>query len=292
MSDLTNVEKRRLELLLNMGGGYVLNFSDRTFNDFFLDNINFDINSRYNGSKANRLRTFWRQDTNSIVGKLMSDMLDYGEDCKLFSGKDELLETCRGIVARLRQNSPAVTFQTSPRPSAQHSSELATLRDTFLQLANEADRNKAGLALEKLLNRLFALFGLKPRQPFRVVGEQIDGSFVLDGDIYLLESKWENHALSEGPLLVFRGKIEGKSTFTRGVFIALNDVTQEARDAITRGKAPSFFIMNGHDLLMVLSGAVALPDFLRERCRLLAEEGRVCVPFSELPQPHSDATGG
>jgi hypothetical protein len=98
----------------------------------------------------------------------------------------------------------------------------------------------------------------------------------------LLESKWEGHALPEADLLVFRGKSEGKSTFTRGVFVALNDITQQARDAITRGKAPSFFVMNGHDLMMILNEAISLTEFLRRRVRLLAEEGRVCVPFSEL----------
>jgi hypothetical protein len=123
---------------------------------------------------------------------------------------------------------------------------------------------------------------LRPRQPFKIVGEQIDGSFELDGQIYLLESKWEKHALSEADLLIFRGKIEGKSTFTRGVFIALNDISIPARDAITRGKAPSFFVMNGHDLMMVLSGAMSLTEYLKRRVRLLAEEGRVCVPFSEI----------
>lgn len=35
MSDLTGSEHRKLEKLLGMGGGYVLNFSDRTFGDFF-----------------------------------------------------------------------------------------------------------------------------------------------------------------------------------------------------------------------------------------------------------------
>ncbi len=97
-----------------------------------------------------------------------------------------------------------------------------------------------------------------------------------------MESKWEKHPLPEADLLVFKGKIEGKSTFTRGVFIALNDVTGEARDAITRGKTASFFVVNGHDRMMVLYGAIDLKEFLRKRIRLLGEEGRVCAPFSEL----------
>src|SRR5258708_33994801 len=105
---------------------------------------------------------------------------------------------------------------------------------------------------------------------------------MLDGHVYLLESKWEKHPLPEADLLVFRGKIEGKSTFTRGVLIALNDISSQARDAITRGKAPSFFVMNGHDLTMILSEVITLTDFLRKRVRLLAEEGCMCVPFSDL----------
>jgi len=184
---------------------------------------------------------------------------------------------------RARQHvSEADSHQRQQSLEQRRSEGLAQLKEWFLQLAAESDRNKAGLALEKLLNQLFELFDLKPRQPFRVTGEQIDGSFELDGETYLLESKWEKGRLSEADLLVFRGKIEGKSTFTRGVFIALNDITIEARDAITRGKAPSFFVMNGYDLLMVLSEGMTLTEFLQRRRRLLGEEGRVCVPFAEL----------
>lgn len=162
------------------------------------------------------------------------------------------------------------------------SQELRKLKEQFFQLSAEVDRNKAGLSLEGLLNRLFTVYDMSPRPPFRITGEQIDGSFLLDGQVYLLEAKWEKAPLSEEPLLVFRGKIEGKSTFTRGVFIALNDVTPDGRHAITQGKAPSFFVMNGYDLLMLLSEASDMAEFLRKRVRMLAEEGRVCVPFGEV----------
>ena len=64
--------------------------------------------------------------------------------------------------------------------------------------------------------------------------------------------------------------------------IALNDVSGQARDAITRGKAPCFFVMNGHDLNMILNETISLPDYLRKRVRLLAEEGRVCVQFPDI----------
>jgi len=286
MSDLTFMEKSRFEKLLGMETGYVLDFSNRSFAEFVRDSTGRNVyDDRYNyasGSKANRLRAFWQKEDNAVVGKLMSDMLDY----KDATGPQQ--EMCRLIVTRLLGRSTAANVpdraaRDEESLKRRHRSQaLARLKDTFLALAVESDRNAAGLALEKLLNELFGISDLRPRQPFRVIGEQIDGSFELQGQIYLLESKWEKQPLPESDLLIFRGKIEGKSTFTRGVFIALNDITGPARDAITRGKAPSFFVMNGHDLMMVLSETIELEDFLRKRVRLLAEEGCVCVPFSEL----------
>jgi len=280
MSDLTFAEKQKFELVFGMGSGYVLNFTNRTFEEFIQENTGRNIfDSRYDnasGSKANRLRMFWQKEDNKLVGKLLSDMLDYlGET----SPKTEI---CRLIAARLLGQQTHQARHDQPVPQIPVVKALAGLKEEFFQLAAEKDRNKAGLALEGLLNRLFEAFQLHPRLPYRRVGEQMDGSFVLDGHIYLLESKWVDHALPQADLLVFRGKIEGKSTITRGVFVAVNGISTPAQFAITQGKAPSFFVIDGYDLMMIFSEAISLPDFLRWRLRVLAEEGRVCVPFSEL----------
>jgi len=96
------------------------------------------------------------------------------------------------------------------------------------------------------------------------------------------KAKWEKDALQAKELYAFREVIEGKSAFTRGLFVAMNGITVQAREAITTGKQPTFFVVTGHDLMMVLSAAIGLKEFLRQRFRLLAEEGLVCVPFNEL----------
>jgi hypothetical protein len=165
---------------------------------------------------------------------------------------------------------------------SRRTADLRQLKEQFFGLHSEVSPQKAGLLFEKILNRMFALHGLAPREPFRIVGEQIDGSFDLDHETYLVEAKWEKSPVSEAPLLVFRGKIEGKSAFTRGVFISLNGITDEARQAITQGKQPTFYTVDGYDLTMVLSDQVGLVEFLRQRRRLLAEEGEVVVPFPQL----------
>ena len=62
MADLTSIEKLRLERFFGMGSGYVLNLSNRTFDELILDNTSINIYeekfSYGSGSKANRLRAF------------------------------------------------------------------------------------------------------------------------------------------------------------------------------------------------------------------------------------------
>lgn len=107
MSSLTTVEKARFEDLFEMGGGYVLDFSNNTFAEFFRDNANIDIyDDKYainGGSKARRLRAFWEIESDALVGKVLSEMLEYWHYRNPTA--DEQLQTdakrCRQIVERL-----------------------------------------------------------------------------------------------------------------------------------------------------------------------------------------------
>lgn len=79
MSDLTNMEKRQFEKLFGMSNGYVLDFSNRTFDEFVIDSTGLSImEEKYNqasGSKANRLRAFWSIETNHVVAKLLGNLM-------------------------------------------------------------------------------------------------------------------------------------------------------------------------------------------------------------------------
>src|ERR1700682_5193173 len=107
MSDLTLNEKYRLQKLFEMGSGYVLGFSNRTFQEFVLGstgkNIFEDTYNNSSGSKANRLRAFWHREPNYITGKLLNALLDYSKSNK---GSSELFLECQGVALRLLQDSP------------------------------------------------------------------------------------------------------------------------------------------------------------------------------------------
>jgi hypothetical protein len=110
MSDLSGSERRKLEKLLGMGGGYVLNFSDRTFGDFF-DEYRVEIDTeryRVRGtSKANRMRTFWELDGNHVVGRTIGALIDYAAEDQCFGDSNpDLIESCRKIAQRLLSDQP------------------------------------------------------------------------------------------------------------------------------------------------------------------------------------------
>lgn len=65
MADIRTLDMKLIEDVFAMGGGYVLNFSDRTFAEFFAEELNIDIDApcyeQQGTSKAKRLRCFLRQ---------------------------------------------------------------------------------------------------------------------------------------------------------------------------------------------------------------------------------------
>ncbi len=179
---------------------------------------------------------------------------------------------------------PAASPQPAPDVAAPHAGArraLDDMRAEFLELHQLRDRQEAGLRLERLLEGLFAVFDLRPNSAFRVVGEQIDGSLEFAGDVYLLEAKWTTTKINESELLVFRGKIEGKSQFTRGLFVSINGYTEEALAAITKGKSPNFVMLDGSHLYRVLEGNVRLDELLYRAVRHLAETGEPYLPISK-----------
>ena len=108
MSSLTDIEKRYFEKMFDMGGGYVLDFTDAAFGEFF-QRHNVDIHWRnyktVGTSKAKKLRAFWGSEPDQLVGAVLSEMLEsYEADCEL-NGKDidkALLAKARGIISRIR----------------------------------------------------------------------------------------------------------------------------------------------------------------------------------------------
>jgi len=107
MSSLTDIDKRYFEKLLGMQGGYVLDYSDATFGEFFKRH-KVDIHGlkyqTYGTSKAKKMRAFWEMEPDGLVVKVLEEMLEsYEANCSFNNQPAEVpvLEKARSIVARL-----------------------------------------------------------------------------------------------------------------------------------------------------------------------------------------------
>jgi hypothetical protein len=90
-----------------MGSGYVLEFSNRTFSEFFLDSANIDIyDAKYDygsGSKANRMRAFWERESNYLVGKVLGVLFEEWPEFAGVGTPEKPPEECIKIVRRLQE---------------------------------------------------------------------------------------------------------------------------------------------------------------------------------------------
>jgi len=170
-----------------------------------------------------------------------------------------------------------------PNPTTQTISEpqAATLMDKLMKLTAMSPQQR-GFAFETFLTELFGAYGLAPRGSFRLTGEQIDGSFRLNADTYLVEAKWHDPQIGLADLLTFSGKVEGKAAWSRGLFVSISGFTEDGLQAFSRGRRTNLICMNGLDLYEVLSNRHSLPRVLDAKARRAAETNAAHVPLREL----------
>ena len=299
MAKLTTNEREILEELFQMRGGYVLNFSNRTFGEFFQNDMGLNIfDPKYNyasGSKANRLRGIWQVADDSTVSASINHLLTYIDTQiaigRLQSGQfsNTLIQRARSISERLSGASPgkaADSAHKSHRPAcaqvaAVDAATVGRFRDSLMGLHAMTPQQR-GFAFERFLNDLFELFQLAPRCSFRLVGEQIDGSFQLGQDVYLVEAKWRNEPTGQSDLLSFSGKVEGKAQWSRGVFISYSGFSPDGLEAFARGKSTRIVCMDGFDLHCVLSHGLNLGEVIAAKVRRAGETNDAFVSVKDL----------
>lgn len=155
MADLNFKEKRFFEKILEMGSGYVLDFSNRAMQEFIIDEMGVDIYiDKYSikgESKANRLRAFWQIESNYHVGLLLEKLLDYwltqihtGE--RDYDYTDENLhKECLRIVERLKSGGPVESLDSiKPNTDDESFEKLA------ISIKNSINNNQPDTGIDRL----------------------------------------------------------------------------------------------------------------------------------------------
>lgn len=287
MSNVRSLDMLFLDDVFEMGSGYVLNFSDRTFTQFFAEELNVDIDdpvyARNGGSKGKRLRCFLQTVDKPTVVRTLKALWEYREALRQRSHEEEKVENALGrllvLIDRLEGRSEnAVQLGSIPIP-ANDRPKIVKLRIDLIALSALGPQAR-GYAFESFLKQLFDANGLSAREPFRLRGEQIDGSFQFGNETYLVEAKWQGQAIGVAELHTFHGKIEQKAAWTRGLFVSNSGFTEEGLFAFGRGKR--VICMDGFDLYETLDREIPLKDVLERKVRRTAETGLPFVRVRDL----------
>lgn len=282
MSGFTHIEKQKLERELGMSGGYVLEFSNRTFEEFFREAIGIEIyEPRFDlgsGSKANRMRAFWQTASDEQLCSLLHGLL---EGWEIYSRKpitSSANELIGSILKRISGDNNTEVTQESELPSI--NDEISTKLIARLVQLSSIPPQKRGYDFELFLKELFKTYGLAPRASFRLVGEQIDGSFVLHNETYLLEAKWQNAPTGVADLHTFEGKLGQKASWSRGLFVSNSGFSPDGLQAFGKGKR--LICVDGLDLSEMLRMKLSFVDVMDAKVRMAAETGYPFVSVRNL----------
>ncbi|SER54403.1 restriction endonuclease [Salipaludibacillus aurantiacus] len=283
MANVSFNEKIYFERIFQMENGYVLDFTNRTFQDFILDTINIDIYHRYDyESKAKLLRRVISDFDNVTVGKLLMELLDYKRlHLDISNDEKETFYKCVDIANRLMGKSVRAKLA----PVEKHSNNDFDFKrnlEALIKVSKLNNSQERGYTFEKYLYDFFKSNQLSPRESFKLIGEQIDGSFSFKNEIYLLEAKWTKKLVDKGELVKFNEKVSSKSRFTRGFFISFSGYSEEALATFNSGRSVNIVLMTVQELVISLEREIDFNIVLEKKIRALAEEGKFYKNIIEL----------
>jgi hypothetical protein len=167
--------------------------------------------------------------------------------------------------------------EAAEKSKQQPQTTLPALRELFLDLhSGKLNAQKRGYALESILGELSKLEDLELTEPFKVMGEQIDGAIKYDGEHYLIEAKWQEKEASNEPVYQFVGKVEGKM-YGRGIFVSINGFSENVVRTIVLGKAIKTIFVDGEDLVLVLEDHLSFVQMLDRKIKAAQTKGLIYV---------------
>jgi len=149
LGDLSAVEKRKLERLLGMQSSYVLEFSNASYGEFFMDIAHIDIYdakyARKGTSKANRMRSFWEIEPNHTVATVLGILLENWEYFPTAGFAPPTPEVF-AIFERLRGSGPMVDTSALAAPVGADEAFVTVAR----HVREAIERNEPEVAIDRL----------------------------------------------------------------------------------------------------------------------------------------------
>jgi hypothetical protein len=278
MANLSFNDKQLIEFVFGMSSGYVINFSNREFAEFMNDVVQYNVYVKYPGlSKAKIFREFLKNESEIYVGKAIVLLINYMNDNNLITSDikektDKLYELGKKYLGKSKSES--IPKQENSNLRTEPVINYDELNTSLYDLEKILNPQARGYAFEKYLNELFKAFRLNPHTSYRTEYDQIDGSFILDGNTILIEAKYKANPISKDDLILFSKKIELKSHYARGLFITYSLVDIKALEYFT-DRSSRFVVLTIEELFIMCQNRIILQKVIQNKFRSLDERGLI-----------------
>lgn len=288
MANLSTVDMKLVDSLFGMYGGYVLNFSNKTFASFFSRDVGVEIYDEayavHGESKGKRLWGFLERAQPAVVAKALLALWEIRELERVERGEDDKVPQSRERLNALlsRLGGPSLPSAASgpakqPFPAGPSPDALSELDAKFAALMAMDDAPQSrGYAFERFLKDWFDVWGLDAHASFRIKGAQIDGSFQHDATTYLVEAKWHGTPVDASMLHGFQGKLLEGPDWTRGLYVSYGGFSGDSFAAFT---ARRMIMMDGADIYFALSRRLDLGRVIGAKVRYHSERRQ---PFAKV----------
>jgi len=130
---------------------------------------------------------------------------------------------------------------------------------------------RRGLQLEWLLLGILQYEKLAPRHHVIIPGEEIDLTFVLDGQHYLMECKWAERPIGLPVVEGFAAKVRRKAEGTFGVVLSMSGYVRGINEKAARGERLNCIGLTRAHLSSVLAGRTTWAQIIRRARRAASE---------------------
>lgn len=288
MANLNFTQKQLIEEVFGMGGGYFLDFSNREFNEFMKDVVDYSVYDKYPGlSKAKIFRAFCQDNEERFVGKAIILAINYMKEKGLDKGDikvDKLYEFGKELLGKQftkrKVNENKASTRITPKSFSIDYDQIAT---RLMDVEKESTQQRKGYAFERFIFWMFEIFDLDPKAPYKTETDQIDGSFKLGDSTVLIETKYHQSIIDKTDLVLFQDKLKHKSIHTRGLFISYSEVSNNAISYFSN-QSPRITIMYASEIFQLCRYHANLVKILKMKFRHLDETGCIWCPvdFSSI----------
>jgi hypothetical protein len=172
MTNIRSIDMMFLDDVFDMGGGYVLNFSDRTFAQFFAEELNIDIDdplyARSGSSRGKRLRCFLQTVDKPTVARTLKALWEHREALRQRSGQADKVENAHSrlltLINRIEGRPDNAPANAEPPTPAFDRPRLAQIKKDLVAVSSLAPQAR-GDAFEKFLRISSTPTASRPRSP-------------------------------------------------------------------------------------------------------------------------------